>query len=132
MGKQNTSSFLGAHAEAQFISYALENGWEISIPFNKIVAYDFVIRRSPEVTWETVQVKRAYYALSKNKKRRFLEVGFRRSKGRGSRRQFYKDGDFDWLFTYHKAERWFMPWDLIKGRRSSIMVSSSRYDLWKV
>ena len=124
--------FLGALAESQFLVYALENGWEVTFPFLKASAYDFVFRRSPEVSWETVQVKRAYYALKSRSKEKILEVGFRRSQGMGSKRQLYKDGDFDWLFSFHEDSRWFMPWDLIRGKRSSIRVGSSRYDLWKV
>lgn len=128
----DTASFLGAHAEAAFVAYALENGWEIAAPFNKAVPYDFIIRRDPEVPWETVQVKRAYYVKSKTRVKKVLEVGFRRSKGSGSSVQPYKDGDFDWLFSYHEDGQWMMPWDLLRGKRSAIPVGGPKYDLWKV
>lgn len=125
-----SANFQGAHAEGQFLVYALENGWEVSLPFNKAVAYDYVIRRAPDAPWETVQVKRAYYATRQKIKRKVLEVGFRRRAGSGLRP--YKAGDFDWLFSYSKEGRWFMPWDLVKGKRSSIQVGNAKYDLWKV
>ena len=126
--KYSTSS-QGAHAESQFLVYALENGWEVAHPFNKAVPYDYVIRRAPDVPWETVQVKRAYYVIKPSRKR-ILEIGFRRRDG--SEYRAYRDGDFDWLFSYHKDGRWFMPWDLVKGKRSGIQVGSTKYDLWRV
>jgi PD-(D/E)XK nuclease superfamily protein len=126
-----STNFQGAHAEAQFIAYALENGWEVTVPFNKAVAYDYVIRRSPEVPWETVQVKRAYYANRRDKKQtKILEVGLR--KRYGTKISAYKTGDFDWLFSFHKDGRWFLPWDLVKKRRSAVQIGSPRYDLWRV
>jgi len=132
MRKLETTSHMGAHAESQFISFALESGWEVAHPFLKAVAYDSLIRRDPKERWETVQIKRAYYATKTNMKNRHLEVGLRRRSGVGSKLHAYKEGDFDWLFCYHEDGRWFMPWDLIKGRRSSMLIGSSRYDLWKV
>jgi hypothetical protein len=121
---------MGAHAEAQFISYALEQGWEVAHPFIKTVAYDALIKRDPNEPWETVQIKRAYYVKSSTRKNKCLEVGLRRN--RDVRRRAYKDGDFDWLFCYHEEARWMFPWDKIKGRRSCIQIGSPRYDLWKV
>jgi len=123
---------MGAHAEAQFTAYALENGWEVAHPVIKSAAYDSLIRRSPGVPWETVQVKRAYYSARTGMKYKCLEVGFRRMGGAGSKLRPYKDGDFDWLFCYHEDGRWMMPWDLVRGKRSSIIVGSSKYDLWRV
>lgn len=127
----DSTFYMGAHAESQFISFALERGWEVAHPFIKQAAYDSLIRRSPEVPWETVQIKRAYYAKSKTRRsKKCLEVGLRRSKDQT--RRPYADGDFDWLFCYHEEGRWFFPWDKVKGRRSSIQVGSPTYDLWKV
>lgn len=130
MRKMDSTSKIGAHAESQFISYALEQGWEVAQPFIKQSAYDMLIRRSSEVPWETIQVKRAYHIARtlKKKKIKNLEVKIRRGAGRMA----YKDGDFDWLFVFHEEGRWFMPWDLVRSKRSSIQVGSSRYDLWKV
>lgn len=120
------SNYLGAQAESQFISYALENGWEVAHPFLKAVSYDSLIRRDPKESWETVQIKHAYYYTRAGRK--FLEASCRRS-STGTK---YKDGDFDWLFVFHKEGKWFLPWDLIRGKRSSIRVGCKTYDLWKV
>lgn len=121
----DSTSFMGAHSEAQFLTYALSNGWEVSIPFNKAAPYDYVIRRAPSERWETVQVKRAYY--SNTGKNKVLVASLRRTGMKP-----YKDGDFDWLFSFHESSQWFMPWDLVKRKRSAIQVGSPRYDLWKV
>lgn len=134
MKRKQTTSHMGALAESQFISFALESGWEVAHPFLKAVAYDSLIRRDPKEPWETVQIKRAYYAVKTGSKKKTLEVGFRRGKAAaaGSSKKIYKDGDFDWLFCYHEDGRWFFPWDMLRGRRSSILVGSKRYDLWRV
>ena len=133
MRKKDSTIHGGAHAEAQFISFALDQKWEVAHPFIKAAAYDALIRRSPEVPWETVQVKRAYYVTKTGMKNRYLEVGLRRSKSYGNQRmQCYKDGDFDWLFVFHEDGTWMLPWDLVRGRRSSMLIGSSRFDLWKV
>ena len=125
----DSASFMGAHSEAQFLTYALSNGWEVALPFNKAAPYDYVIRRAPSERWETVQVKRAYFTATG--KTKVLSVGLRRSKG-SANMQPYKDGDFDWLFSFHEDGMWFMPWDLVKRKRSSVQVGSPRYNLWKV
>lgn len=130
MRRTESTTLVGAHAESQFISYALEQRWEVAHPFVKSAPYDSLIRRSPEVPWETVQVKRAYYTKKTGMKVRVLEVGLRRATTRSQ--VPYKDGDFDWLFVFHEDGKWFMPWDLIRGKKSSMIVSSARYDLWRV
>ena len=129
--KIDTSSYMGAHAEAQFTSFALEQGWEVAYPFIKTVAYDSLIRRDPKEPWETVQIKRAYFVSSGNRKSKCLEVGLRRNRDQ-KRRRAYRDGDFDWLFCYHETGRWLFPWDMVKGRRSCMQIGSPRYELWKV
>jgi len=131
MQKIDSSSYMGALAESQFTIFALEQGWEVAYPFLKTTPYDSLIRRSPEVPWETVQIKRAYYATNGTRKKKCLEVGLRRNRDIKNRRA-YRDGDFDWLFCYHEEGRWFFPWDMIRGRRSCIQIGSPRYDLWKV
>jgi hypothetical protein len=133
MKNTDSTSYVGAHAESQFISFALEQGWEVAHPFIKTAAYDSLIRRAPDVPWETVQIKRAYYTGPRagTRKRKCLEVGLRRNRDMKNRRA-YRDGDFDWLFCYHEDGRWFFPWDMIRGRRSCIQIGSPRYDLWKV
>jgi hypothetical protein len=128
--RSKETSYVGAHAESQFIAFALENGWEVAHPFIKSAPYDSLIRRDPNEPWETVQIKRAYYAQSSTRRKKCLEVGLRRN--RDIKRKAYKDGDFDWLFCYHEDGRWFFPWDMVKGRRSCIQIGSPRYDLWKV
>lgn len=130
MNALDSTSFVGAHSEAQFLTYALSNGWEVAMPFNKAAPYDYVIRRCTDAPWETVQVKRAYYAATG--KTKTLVVGLRRSSGAGSGMKPYKEGDFDWLFSFHEDGMWFMPWDLVKRKRSSVQVGSPRYDLWRV
>ena len=131
MTKNDSSHIGGAHAEAQFISYALEQGWEIAHPFIKQVSYDALIRRDPEEPWETVQIKRAYFAKGRTRKTKCLEVGLRRNSALKNRRA-YKDGDFDWLFCFHESGMWMFPWEKIRGRRSSIQIGSPNYDLLKV
>lgn len=126
----DSASFVGAHSEAQFITYALASGWEVSLPFNKAAPYDYVIRRAPREPWETVQVKRAYYAATG--KTKTLAVGLRRSGSKKSTSQPYKEGDFDWLFAFHEHGMWFMPWELVRKKRSSVQVGSPLYDLWRV
>lgn len=130
MQRLESTIHMGAHAEAQFISYALESGWEVAHPFLRGAPYDSLIRRDPNEPWETVQIKRAYH-ITKSKGGKGLEVRLRRGAAVNPKRRFYRDGDFDWLFCYHEDGRWLLPWGMLK-RRSSIQISSKRYDLWKV
>ncbi len=130
MRRKDSTNLNGAHAEAQFITYALEQGWEVAHPFIKSSAYDSLIRRAPDVPWETVQIKRAYYAIRTSRPTKCLVIKLRRNTG--TKMMPYKDGDFDWLFCYHEHGRWLMPWDLLRGKRSSIHIGSPLYDLWKV
>jgi hypothetical protein len=127
----DSPSFLGAHAEAQFLTLALEYGWEVTAPFVRDVPYDFVIKRTHRGLWEMVQVKRAYYTKKRSGRGKILEVGLRR-RGAGIKYQPYEDGDFDLLFAYHERGRWLIPWEILKERRSGVQVGSFKYNQWRV
>jgi hypothetical protein len=130
MKRRESPTTMGAHAESVFTTFALEQGWEVAHPFLKSSPFDSLIRRDPKEPWETVQIKRAYWATKRGKSK-CLEVGLRRNRDAKSRRS-YRDGDFDWLFCYHETGKWLMPWDKVKGRKSCIQIGSATYDLWRV
>jgi len=126
-----TTNRVGTRTEARFIVKALEEGWEIATPFCAQRAYDFVVRRTVPLGWETVQVKTAYYARKdRNAKNNALEAGLRRSKGNAVKR--YEDGDFDLLFVAHEDEEWLIPWSVVRGKTSAVQVGRAKYDEWRI
>jgi hypothetical protein len=125
-----TTTQRGKRTEALFIITALERDWELATPFCEDNGYDFIIRREKMGQWEAVQVKTAYHGG--RDKRNFLEVGFRRSKGKFSGVQPYNKGDFDLLFAASGKDRWIIPWDIVKDQKSYVLVGHPKYDEYRI
>lgn len=110
-------------AESAFVMYAAAKEWEVARLIHHANGYDYIIRRTPQSKWETVQVKAAYQGKD-GRKRPTREVSMRRCNEKGSRP--YKDGEFDMLFVWDgMASMWLLPWDEVKEHRSTLTLGNS-------
>ena len=114
----------GAISEARFIYEAERKGWEVCQPFSGRRAYDFLVRRAPHLSWQTVQVKTAGNNCGKNQKPS-LQVQILR----GTQKRRYKDGDFDLLFVASENICWLIPWVEIR-MHTKLSLQGDKYNRW--
>lgn len=120
---------LGSLTEARAIAKLLECGWEVAEPRHLCQVYDLVIRHPSKKEWKTVQIKTAYWHRGK-----YRVVAVRACNPGRIRRgeRNYKDGDFDIMLAVDGQDFYLIPWSVVKTHKSTMMVSSDKYNKYKI